>query len=209
MAEKSTGISSGYLQLDKILNDLPLDLRSHSLRARTKAIELAEAHGCDVFRAGLSALSHDIARLIDPSELYERALNYGISIHPVEQQNKVLLHGPVGAEILRRECGVEDQEIIQAVWWHSTFNSGLGPIAKLTFLADKLDPNKAARFSDMDVKHSMAFKSLDTAILSFIDDDISRMLDMGIQIHPASIEARNWLLNDVDNFREVVTTEPV
>ena len=38
----------------------------------------------------------------------------------------VLLHGQVGSEILRRECGIDDPEVLEAVWWHTTFNRGLG-----------------------------------------------------------------------------------
>ena len=48
--------------------------------------------------------------------------------------------------MLRRECGIDDAEILEAVRWHSTFNRGLGPVAKIAFLADKLDEHKAGRY---------------------------------------------------------------
>ena len=127
-------------------------------------------------------------------ELYRKANEYGIAINPVEESNRILLHGPVGAEILMRNCGIDDSEIVEAVWWHSSFNVGLGPVAKCTFLADKLDPNKSSRFTDMEGKYSLATESLDRAILAFIEEDVMNMLNNGSQIHPASIEARNWLL---------------
>ena len=104
------------------------------------------------------------------------------------------MHGPVGAEILKRECEVNDSEIIEAVWWHPTFNRMLGPIAKCTFLGDKLDPNKASRFSNMAGKYGLAKKNLDLAILAFIEEDIQNLLINKKQIHPASMDARNWLI---------------
>ena len=180
--------------LDGILNKLPIGLKQHSLRAREKAIELASMHGLDSEKAGFAALCHDIARNMDGDELYRRSEFYGFTIHPVEKAEKVLLHGPVGAEILGRECKINDLEIIQAVWWHSTFNSMLGPIAKCTFLADKLDPNKTSRFNDMAGKYGLAKKNLDLAILAFLEEDIRNLLINRKQIHPASMDARNWLI---------------
>ena len=46
----------------------------------------------------------------------------------------------------------------------------------------------------MEGKYRLATKSLDKAILAFIEEDVMNMLNNGSEIHPASIEARNWLL---------------
>ena len=194
MAEQYAVFNTDNLALEEILCSLPVGLQQHSLRARSKASELAMIHKIDSDKAGLAGLCHDIARHISGDELYRKANEYGISINPVEESNRILLHGPVGAEILIRSCGVDDSEIIEAVWWHSSFNVGLGPVAKCTFLADKLDPNKSSRFTDMEGKYRLATKSLDKAILAFIEEDVMNMLNNGSEIHPASIEARNWLL---------------
>lgn len=187
-------ILSGNSKLDSYLNNLPLGLKEHLLRASNKAKELAYIHGLDSEKAGLSGLCHDIARVMKDDELYSRAIEYNIEIHPVEDKIRMLLHGPVGAEILSREFEISDSEILEAIWWHSTFNRGLGPIAKVTYLADKLDPNKASRFNDMTDKQNLAEKNLDQAILTFLEEEISSMISSGRQIHPASIEGRNWLL---------------
>ena len=195
MTEQYAGFNTDNLALEEILCSLPVGLQQHSLRARSKASELAMIHKIDSDKAGLAGLCHDIARHISGDELYRKANEYGIAINPVEESNRILLHGPVGAEILIRNCGVDDSEIIEAVWWHSSFNVGLGPVAKCTFLADKLDPNKSSRFTDMEGKYRLATKSLDKAILAFIEEDVMNMLNNGNQIHPASIDARNWLLD--------------
>jgi predicted HD superfamily hydrolase involved in NAD metabolism len=180
--------------LEEILYGLPIGLQQHSIRARDKASELAKIHNLGTEKAGFSGLCHDIARHMNGSALYKLAKAYGIHINSIEYSQRILLHGPVGAEILMRSCGINDPDIIEAVRWHSSFNRGLGPIAKCAFLADKLDPNKASRFTDMEGKYALAKNNLDHAILAFIDEDVKNMLDNRIQIHPAAIEARNWLL---------------
>jgi len=89
MAEKSTGISSGYLQLDKILNDLPLDLRSHSLRARTKAIELAEliASGHPGMIQGIKTLLHEGTKIGYEDRLHLERDAVGSWMKPVDPRD--------------------------------------------------------------------------------------------------------------------------
>jgi predicted HD superfamily hydrolase involved in NAD metabolism len=186
-------ISSGKTKLDHYLGLLPSGLAEHLVRAHKKAIELATLHDVDIEKAGLAALCHDIARNIKGDELHRLATRYGLQIHPLEDRHRVLLHGPVGAEILSDCFRINDGEILEAIRWHTTFNVDLGPIAKVTYLADKLDRNKAHRFSDMEGKHSLARKDMDRAILAFLEEEISSILDSGKEAHPAAIQGRNSL----------------
>ena len=189
-----TTIASGNAALDSILRRLPENLQAHAGRAREQALWMAAAHGIDADRAGLAALAHDVARAMPEEELLERAATYGIEVHPVEARMAVLLHGQVGSEILRRECGIDDPEVLEAVWWHTTFNRGLGPIAAIAFLADKLDPAKADRYPYRDRIVRLAGEDLGAAALAFIHEELVAALRDGRQIHPAYIEARNELL---------------
>ena len=189
-----TILSSGNTALDVILAILPAGLREHLARVREKALELAEIHRVDQSKAGLAALSHDVARSMKKSDLLRMAMSYGLTPHPVEEKVPVLLHGPVGAELLRRECGIEDKEVLEAVRWHSTFNKGLGPVAKIAFLADKLDHNKTGRYPFLERIDDLANKDLNAAILSFLQEDMTAMITAGLLIHPASVEGRNELL---------------
>ena len=189
-----TILSSDNTALDAILVRLPAGLRQHLARAREKALELATIHGVDPWKAGLAALSHDIARNMKGMELLRRARSYGLSLHFVEERVAVLLHGPVGAEMLQRECGIEDLDVLEAVRWHSTFNRGLGPVAKIAFLADKLDHTKVSRYPFLKRIECLAKEDLDAAILSFLQEDLVSMIGAGKLIHPASVEGRNELV---------------
>ena len=160
-----TALSSDNPMLDALLVQLPAGLRQHLTRTRDKALELAAIHNVDPLKAGLAALAHDIARGMKEMELLSRARSYRLALHPVEERVTVLLHGPVGAEMLQRECGIEDPEVLEAVRWHSTFNRGLGPVAKIAFLADKLDHQKASRYPYLERIERLAKEDLDAAIL--------------------------------------------
>ena len=173
---------------------LPDGLRQHIYRVEKVALELAHQHEVDEENARLGALAHDIARAMKGEELLRKAQELGIAIHPVEARVPVLLHGPVAAETLRTMDGLEDQDIYEAVYWHSTGHKGLTPSAQIVFLADKLDPQKALRYPFLEELRDLAMKSLDRAMLEFLNRELVSLIQQDSLVHPTSIEARNELV---------------
>ena len=181
-------------RLQARLDRLPEGLRSHIYRVRDVALELAGRHGIDPGRAELGALAHDVCRAVSGGELLKMSAEFDVAVGEVDQDFPLLLHGPVGAELLRREEGLTDQGIYEAVRWHSTAHPSLDPLGKLVFLADKLEPQKAAVYSYQARLHDMARESLDLALLEFLSREMAMRLERGETVHPASVEARNSLV---------------
>ena len=77
---------------------------------------------------------------------------------------------------------------------HSTAHSSLRDTAKVVFLADKMDPHKAHRFSQMPKVRELAMESLDEAIVEFLSGEMTSLIAGGGLVHPASVDARNALL---------------
>ena len=173
---------------------LPEGLRRHIHRVEQIAGDLATTHGADPERVRLGALAHDVARAMKGEELLHRAREMGIPVHPVEAAVPVLLHGPVGAELLRRTDGLDDRELYEAVYWHSTAHKDLSILGKIVFLADKLDPQKAGRYPFLERVRELATASLDRAVAEFLGHELMDLLRKGSLVHPASVDARNRLL---------------
>ena len=70
----------------------------------------------------------------------------------------------------------------------------MSEVAKVVFLADKLDPRKVARFPYLERVGELSKRSLDLAILEYLNRTIEYFLGNGNLVHPASIEFRNELL---------------
>ena len=173
---------------------LPEGLREHIYRVQQVAVELARHHSVDEDKASLGAMAHDIARAMKGEQLLQKARELGIRVHAVEARVPTLLHGPVAAELLKREEGLEDRDIYEAVYWHSTAHKGLGPAAKVVFLADKLDPQKAGRYPFLPELRELAMESLDRAVLDFLSRELASLLRQGSLVHPVSVDARNELI---------------
>ena len=173
---------------------LPAGLQSHIYRVVEIARELAVCHGIDQEQAALAALAHDVARAMKDGELLRRAAGMGLPIGVVERRVPILLHGPVGAEILQQEAGLTDISIYKAVYWHTTANPDLDELGKVVFIADKLDPAKIDSYPYLPQIRQMALQDLDRAILHFLTRQAMDRLNRGELVHPVMVETRNALL---------------
>jgi predicted HD superfamily hydrolase involved in NAD metabolism len=175
------------------LEGLPRGLREHVHRVEGITVELAHAHAVDEERSRLCAQAHDLCRAMKGEELLARARDLGLPVHPVEEAMPVLLHGPVAAELLRLE-GLDDEGIYQGVYYHSTAAPRLEAVAKVVFIADKLDPQKMRKYPYITELKTLALSDLDRAILEFLTRETIGYLQEGGLVHPASVEARNDLI---------------
>ena len=187
--------------LQETLDALPKGLVEHIQRVRVLAVELAEGHKLDAVRVDFAAAAHDIARADPGLVLLAEAQAMGIPITNVDADKPMLLHGPVGAGRLRTILAVTDEEILEAVYWHTTALATMGPIAKAVFLADKMDLSKASRYPHIGRVRELAAEDLDQAIVEFLKGDFVRLLEEGTMIHPASLEALNHLLPRLKRIR--------
>jgi predicted HD superfamily hydrolase involved in NAD metabolism len=173
---------------------LPSGLQSHIQRVRVIARELAVRHGVDAERAALGMLAHDVARARPPSALLADATELGLHIGTVERAAPIMLHGPVGAELLANEDGLADSSLHQAVYWHTTSHPSLDDLGKVVFLADKLDPQKISNYPYLPELRQLAMENLDRAVLDFLTRETISRVSRGQLVHPMVIETRNHLL---------------
>jgi len=181
-------------RIQRRVRGLPKGLQAHIYRVMDIARELAQRHGMDPERASLGMLAHDVARAMSDKELTHRATELGLPIGVVESRVPVLLHGPVGAEILHREDGLADDMLYLAVYWHSTGHPSLDTLGKLVFLADKLDPQKIRYYPYIPLLRELALEDLDRALLEFLTRETIARVSNGELVHPASYEMLNSLV---------------
>lgn len=190
-------------RIQRRVDNLPPKLQAHIARAQEVARELAPYHQVSPEQAALGLLAHDVARAMSGAELLHCAAQFALPVGIVDRRVPVLLHGPVGAEILRREEGLtaagEDGdndwgELYQAVYWHTTAHPGLDAMGKVVFLADKLDPNKLKKYPYQPRIMELARENLDAAILEFLTRQIVDLTSHGLLVHPMMVKARNALL---------------
>ena len=162
----------------------------HVLGTEQEAIRLAERYGADVEKARVAALLHDCTKRLDMEEQLALCRQYGIRLDALEQQALKLLHAKTGAAIARDVFGVDD-EIYQAIWWHTTGHAGMTLLEKIMYLADYIEPSRD--FPGVDKLRAVCYKDLDEGLLMGLEMTIEEMTSMGNPVHHATIEARDAL----------------
>lgn len=179
------------------MNRVPPGQLEHCQRVAQIARELAAPHGLDGDVAGLAGLAHDAAKHFSGVELLLRVEEYDLPHGEFERRHPHILHGPIGAEMLRREDRLSDASIYDAIYWHTTGNpAGGDALGQIVFLADKLDPAKGAAYPWQPELRELAEHNLAAAMVMFLGRNIRRLLEQDAPVHPAAIQARNALLPD-------------
>ena len=184
--------------IESRLIELPIGLLDHVERSRVVAQELATRHGVDARLADIGIAAHDLARAVRQPVLLREAERLGLDINFVERHQPLLLHGPVAAAWLSMDDGCDIGAVLEAVEFHTTGHPGMEDVAKVVFLADKLDPWKVERASFLELVSELARADLDAAILCYLDNTIERLVRDGQMVHPTAVEFRNHLLARAD-----------
>jgi len=175
-------------------SELPEGLLAHIDRVVELADDLARRHGLNVSRVRLAAQGHDLLRAIDGEDLLARAERRGMTVDPVERTVPVLLHGPLGSLELRERFGVDDDDALDGVWWHTTGHPEFSRESWAIFVADKVEPSKVRRSPKLAPIRELADKSLEEAALAYLDYLLAEAVGQGWQVHPMSVLARNSLI---------------
>jgi nicotinate-nucleotide adenylyltransferase len=88
------------------------------------------------------------------------------SISRQEQEKPALLHGKAGAILLRGKFGVEDEDILEAIRYHTTGKIGMGPLAQAVYVADKIETTRnGVKAEFRDFSRYAGLESLFSAVL--------------------------------------------
>lgn len=177
---------------DQIRNSMSSERYKHTIGVAATAVKLAAVYGADAGKAQTAALLHDIVRDYSDDQLLELCQKYNIETDEVERTIPALLHGKVGACIAQERFGVTDKEILNAITFHTTARREMTDLDKIIFIADMIEPGRS--FPGVEELRQLAEKDLDRAVVAGINSTIRYVLARGLIIHPASIEARNNLL---------------
>lgn len=107
------------------------------------AVFLAPRYGVSSEKAMIAALLHDLLKA-EPKKDLLRIMDdsHAFAGTAEDRDHPALWHGLAAAEIGRREYGIDDPEILQAVAFHTTGVPNLSPVGMTLYVADTLEPTR-------------------------------------------------------------------
>lgn len=176
----------------KLETMLEPDRLKHSLGVRDMAVKLAEHYGCDVEKAEIAGILHDCAKDIPKDEAINRCAMAGIKLKDICFVEKGLAHAYLGAHLAKTEFGIEDKEILDAIYYHTTGHDNMPLLTKIIYIADMIEPGRT--ILGVEQMREMAFADLDAALMSMMDATIRHILNKGCMLDCDTIAARNYLI---------------
>lgn len=155
--------------LDKLIQKLPPKRFRHTLGVAYTATSLAMVYGVDVKKAEIAGLLHDCAKGCSFEEMLSFAKEHNMVLSDLEAASPNLLHAKVGGEMAKMLYGVEDDEIVDAILYHTTGRPGMSLMEKIVYIADYIEPlrDKQKRLNEI---RKMAFVDIDKALLYILED---------------------------------------
>lgn len=169
----------------------------HSLCVAEEARRLALRYGADPDKAYTAGILHDIMKDTDYGAQRKILADYGEELDDVEEQSCTLWHARTGAAFLRHILGVDDEDILQAVRYHTTGRAGMSLLEKVLFVADFTSADRD--YPDVDVMRGFADESLDAAIRYGVDYTIRDLLHRRKTVHPDTLAVYNDIVLSLEN----------
>lgn len=154
--------------------------------------KLAIMEGVLPEKARLAALLHDYAKDLNYEELLEVIEKSDWSIDEEEVEIPELLHAPAAAFLAREDFGITDQEILEAIRYHTIGNPGMCLLAEIIYVADYIEPHRD--FPGVESVREQSRRGLGPAIITICNNIIKYNIDRGRLIHPNTLALRNTYL---------------
>ncbi|PWL73682.1 phosphohydrolase [Candidatus Gastranaerophilales bacterium] len=167
----------------------------HSLGTAECAVELAVKFGLDSEKAYIAGLLHDCAKCFSKEKL-KQIINDHLQVEECEMLNYKTLHAPVSAYIAQKDFGVEDNEILSAIRWHTLGKSDMTTFEKIIFLADKIEPNtREEKYRNEILEILNEENGLNLALLRCYKETIKSLVKRELKICLTTINIYNHLLD--------------
>lgn len=174
---------------DQIVDAIGEKRYKHILRVTETAEKLAKIHGVDVEKARTAALFHDICKYRDDARLWKEAERLKVKDLESFKAFPQVLHAYVAAEAARVDYGIEDEEILRAIRYHTTGTGNMSPVEEVVFLADYLEPMR--NFDGVDDLRKKAEVDLKEAMAASLQGNLLFLIKQGTAVHLDTVRCYN------------------
>lgn len=155
----------------------------HTLGVAYTAAALAMCHGEDIEKAKLAGLLHDCAKCISDEKKIKICQKSHVEITEVELRNPFLLHAKAGACLARNKFGVQDEDILNAILYHTTGRPNMSRLEKIIYIADYMEPSRKQAEDLPDVR-KLAFQDLELTLVRILKDTLFYLQQKGNETDP-------------------------
>lgn len=136
-----------------------------------------------------TAILHDCTKYLSLEEHLAICDRYGVELDEMERVTEKLLHSKTGAILARHMFG-QDDEVYQAIFYHTTGRADMSLAEKIIYVADYIEPNRD--FEKVEEFRALAYTDLDRAVAMGTRLAVEEMEERGKVVHHNTAEAYEY-----------------
>lgn len=180
-------------QFESLLKSRLTEYRfNHSLAVRDEAVRLAKKYGANEEKALVAGLLHDIMKDEPSDGQLKYIIDNGIILDDVSKSSAKLWHAIAGAAYLQYELHIEDEDILNAVRYHTTARANMSLLEKVIYLADYTSVDR--QYNGVEDMRAAVEISMEQAMHTSLLFSINDLSGRDLAIHPNTIAAWNQLV---------------
>ncbi len=176
--------------IKKIKNFLTKKRLFHTLNVVKISLYLAEKYKVNPKKVFWAAILHDIAKDIKISQ--QKKILKNLNDNELKEI-PLIWHGFTGAIIAKKIFKITDENILNAIKYHSTGNLKMRNIEKIVFVADYIEPGRKY-LSSVKIRKKLKMKmELNELVLLVLEEKIKYLIKLKKNIFKNSIDLWNNL----------------
>lgn len=177
----------------KLIKSRMSDYRyTHSVNVSKEAVRLAKKYGADTEKAAVAGILHDITKETPKEEQLQIMTDGGIILDNVQEKSTKLWHGISGSVYIRDILKITDEDILNAVRYHTTGRAGMSLLEKIIFIADFTSAERD--YNGIKTMRKKADKALENAMLYGLQFTLKDLSKRAMIIHPDALACYNEIV---------------
>lgn len=177
--------------IDRLKKALKDKRFQHVLRVEETAIKLAEQYGVDVEKASIAGLCHDYAKQRSDEDFIAEIKKKRLNPLLLDYGNAIW-HGVVGAELIKDELGIWDEDILNAVRHHTTGAPVMTKLEQVIYMADYIEPGRD--FTGVKKARVITAANLQAGVAYQTKHTLAYLIENGKPVYPKTIDTYNaWV----------------
>ncbi len=181
--------------LKKINEDLKSQLTTtryeHVIRVSKTAKKLAKDYCVDRHKVKLAAMCHDITKEYSKKWQLEMLKKYNVEDEMLLTVEPIM-HAYTASVYVQEEYQIDDEQVINAIRYHTIGNKNMDDVAKVVYIADYIEPERTQPGVHK-IRMMLNNCTLDEIMLAIIKNEFAYFDSQNKQKHPDTIELYNKL----------------
>ena len=120
----------------------------------------------------------------------------GIKLTESELQMPALVHAKLGACLAQYDYGIRDQEILDAITYHTTGRPDMTLLEKIIYIADYIEPNRKEIPGLQEIR-GIVFRDIDQAVCLSAGSTVRYLENGGKAVDPMTVKTYNFYKKEV------------